>query len=123
MSSIYFTVNTDIDYTPDNYEINVTKIELRGVKNTGIFDQGLVDADNRVTRVNTEWPGWTVAETSPVKTYLKEIRNLQKKQPQLIILRREKISTTTQTSFSSLRDLLMLSFTLSILSTTTTLML
>ena len=70
LSSIYFTVNTDIDYTPDNYEINVTKIELRGVKNTGIFDQGLVDANNRITRVNTEWPGWTVLDDSPVKTYV-----------------------------------------------------
>lgn len=64
LSSVLFTVKTGKDYEADNFQIWVNKVELQNVKNKGNFDQGLVDAPNRVTRLNTEWPGWTPDETS-----------------------------------------------------------
>ena len=66
LSSILFTVRTDKDYAADNFKINVTKIELKNVKWQGNFDQGLVDGNGRVTRANTEWPGWTVDNNTTV---------------------------------------------------------
>ena len=68
LSSILFTVCTDKNYAADNFAIEVTKIELKKVKNHGHFDQGLVDANGRVTRANTEWPGWTVCDD--IKDYI-----------------------------------------------------
>ena len=60
LSSIFFTVKSDKDYTADKFRIEVTKIELQNVAANGSFTQGLDDKNLSSTAANTDHPGWTV---------------------------------------------------------------
>lgn len=70
LSSVLFKVKTDKDYSADNFQINVTKIEVKGVHGKGSFNQGLEDTDGSLTKSKTEHAGWTPDATAALCDYV-----------------------------------------------------
>ena len=57
LASIVFNAKTDVDYSADNFEITLTKVEVRNVYSTADFDQNLTDGPAETTEVDEF--GWT----------------------------------------------------------------